>query len=145
MPESSNDAPILIAISYQAHDRAMSGNNLTLLCDCTVMIVFAGFFIEANLNHIIEVMGKEQEINHFWGYGEGKKPGIQDKLAWFYNSYGDQPSINLGDATKGEKKNLKKELYARLRRKFPGFDELYDFRNDISHRKIDRSFCCKLE
>ena len=139
MPESTSDASILIAISHQAHNRAKSGNELTLLCDCTVMIVFAGFFIEANLNHIIAVMDKEPEILKFWGYSEGKKLGIQDKLAWFYNSFGGGAKINLSGVPSSEKKDLKKQLYARLRDKFPGFQEIYDFRNDISHGKIDPS------
>jgi hypothetical protein len=136
MPESTNDASILIAISHQAHNRAKLGNKFTLLCDCTVMIVFAGFFIEANLNRIIDVMGKEQELLDFWGYKRDKKLGIQDKLAWFYNSFASCSKINLNNTSRVERKGLKKELYERLRAKFSGFDEIYDFRNDISHGKI---------
>jgi hypothetical protein len=139
MPESTSDASILIAISHQAHERAKAGDKLTLLCDCTVMIVFAGFFIEANLNHIIAVMDKEQEILDFWGYRKGKKLGIQDKLAWFYNCFGDRPKINLSDVSGSDKEKLKKELYQRLREKFPSFHEIYAFRNDISHGRIDPS------
>jgi hypothetical protein len=72
MPESTSDASILIAISHQAQNRARLGDRFTILCDCTVMIVFAGYFIEANLNHIIEVMGKEKEVLEFWGHKEGR-------------------------------------------------------------------------
>lgn len=103
------------------------------------MIVFAGFFIEANLNHIIEVMGKEKEVLDFWDYKEGKKLGFQDKLAWGYNLFAAHPKINLTNVSKIKKNDLKKELYERLRANFLGFDEIYSFRNNIAHGKIDSS------
>jgi hypothetical protein len=139
MPESTFDESVLIAISFQAHNRAKQGDKFITLCDCIVMIVFAGFFIEANLNHIIEVMGKEQEVLDFWAYRKGTKLGMKNKLAWFYNSFATNPKINLINATKNQKEKLKDELYERLRVGFPGFDEIYNFRNGISHGKIDSS------
>jgi hypothetical protein len=84
-------------------------------------------------------MDNEKEMLDFWGYREGRKLGIQDKLAWFYNTFAADPKINLSGASRNQKKELKKELYERLRVKFPGFDEIYDFRNDISHGRIDPS------
>lgn len=128
MSEISKDASILIAISWQALKRAEMGNQLTKFSDCTVALVFIGFFIEANLNQIIEALGKEQEMNNFL---RKKHPGIQDKMAWFYNSYIAQTKLT-------SRKGIE-ELYEILPIEFPGFDELYNFRNDISHGKIDPS------
>ena len=125
MPEGSEDATILIAISWQSLIRAKSGDEHAMICDCIVVVVFAGFFIEANLNHILEKMGKIEEMNRFLG---NHYPGLQDKLAWFYNCY-----------IAKSKSNNKKQLYQKLRRKFPGFNEIYQFRNNISHGIIDSS------
>jgi hypothetical protein len=132
MPEISKDASILIGISWQALGRAKSGNEVTKMADCTVALVFAGFYIEANLNQIVEATNKKQEMLDFL---DNKKPGLQDKLAWFYNSFATQSKI---DSRKDFKKR-KKNIYDLIRVKFPGFDEIYNFRNDISHGKIDTS------
>ena len=129
MPEVSKDASILIGISWQALKRAEKGDERTRISDCTVAIVFAGFFIEANFNQIIEVLNKKQEMLDFLN---NKHPGLQDKLAWFYNAYIAQPKLN-------SRKEGMKELYTKLRVKFPGFDKIYKFRNDISHGNIDSS------
>ncbi len=130
MPEVSKDAKVLIDISWQALGRAKMGNESTKILDCTVALVFAGFFIEANLNQIIEVLGKRQEMIAF--LNNNKHPGLQDKLAWFYKSYIAEPKLN-------SEKNEMKDLYVKLRVKFPGFDEIHKFRNDISHGNIDSS------
>ena len=52
MPEVSTDASILIGISWQALERAEKGDERSIISDCTVAIIFAGFFIEANLNQM---------------------------------------------------------------------------------------------
>ena len=49
---------------------------------------------------------------------------------WFYNFYIAQSKLN-------SKKEGMKDLYTKLRVEFPGFDEIYKFRNDISHGNID--------
>jgi hypothetical protein len=131
MPEGSKDAKVLIDISFQALDRAKTGAERNKILDCTVALVFAGFFIEANLNHIIiEVLDKEQKMINFL---KNDRAGVQDKLAWLYNVYIAEPESKLNSKTKGGMKGL----YAKLRDKFPGFGEIYDFRNHISHGKID--------
>jgi hypothetical protein len=131
MPEVSKDAKVLIDISFQALDRAKRSDERNKILDCTVALVFAGFFIEANLNHIIiEVLDKEQEIINFL---KNDRAGVQDKLAWFYNVYVAEPESKLNSKTKDGMKGL----YAKLRDKFPGFGAIYDFRNHISHGKID--------
>ena len=53
MPEASEDATILIAISFQALQRLETRNKATEICDCTITILFAAFFVEANLNYIL--------------------------------------------------------------------------------------------
>jgi hypothetical protein len=58
---------------------------------------------------------------------------MQDKLGWFYNKF-----ISKTKATNW------KDLYdnsieKKLKRKFPGFSNLYRFRNNISHGEINKS------
>jgi hypothetical protein len=140
MPESSTHASILIAISYQALYRAKHSGKLTivpkdaLIPDCIVVIILAGFFIEANLNQIIEKIGKNQEtIDLIYPRKRGyiDTPSLQKKLAWFYGTYVSQPKIT----TNGELK----ELYKILPEIFSGFDKILKFRNDISHGIVDSS------
>lgn len=82
MPEGSKHASILIATSWQALNRAIKGRKDTLICDCTIVILFASFFVESNLHYIIEEMNLKREMSNFLGK---KYPGIQDKLGWHYN------------------------------------------------------------
>ena len=127
MPEISKDASILIGISWQALKRAEKGDERTMISDGTVAIIFAGFFIEANLNQIVELLGKKEEMMLFL---KNQRPGLQDKLAWFYNEYVAEPRLN-------SRNDGMKKLYTELRAKFPGFEEIYEFRNKVSHGKID--------
>ena len=60
MPEVTSHASILIATSFQALDRVIKDNKETEICDSTIVILFAAFFIEANLNHIRNVMNKKE-------------------------------------------------------------------------------------
>ena len=130
MPEASSDATILIAVSRQALNRTIRRSEETELCDSTVVILFAAFFIEANLNHIIDQLGKEEELLDFL-YGKKrpseKHPGLQEKLVWFYNTFIESsPMVS------------KKQVRENLRQRFPGFDEIYEFRNKISHGKVKK-------
>ena len=129
MPEGSIDATILLATSWQALKRAKNGDERTMLCNCTVVVVFAAFFIEANLNHIIEQMGKTDEMYLFLS---NRNAGLQHKLAWFYNHF----VARQRAATK--RAMYQNGIETKLRRKFPGFEEIYNFRNNISHGIIDR-------
>ena len=130
MPEGSKDAAILIATSWQALNRVISGNKQTKLTDCTVVILFASFFIEANLNYIVEETSLYPEMRNFLNK---RYPGIQDKLGWYYNRF-----------VARSKANNRNQLYRngikrKIRRKFPGFASLYKFRNDISHGVINQT------
>ena len=131
MPEVSRDATILIATSWQALTRAIGQSRDTLLCDCTIVILFAGFFIEANLNDLIERLGQEHQMTAF--LNNNPHPGLQDKLAWFYNEYVARRKA------RNKSELVKNRIYRKIRRKFPGFAELYRFRNDISHGVINRT------
>jgi hypothetical protein len=135
MAEGSEHATILIATSYQALNRAIQANPETLITDCTVLILFAGFYVEATLNHIFESTNKNintfpmSQIN-----SHGKShPGMKDKLTWFYNEF-----IEENRAT-----NWNEIRANRIAEKatdiFPGFSELHNFRNDISHGRINES------
>jgi hypothetical protein len=123
MPEASPDATIIIATSWQALGRAETGDERTRISNCTIIIVFAAFYIEANLNHIIETLGQTYEMMEYYGY----RPGLKDKLAWFYIKF-----------CTDDKMKSKKEIIRELKPRFPGFDEISSFRNGVSHGVIDR-------
>jgi hypothetical protein len=134
MPKGDEHAAILIATSFQALNRAVSGKPDTLLTDCTVLVLFAGFYVEATLN---QQSGKEPELRRFplsKTKTNGKQHfGMQHKLSWFYNEFIDQTKATNWDDIYAN------DIEAKLREKFPGFAEIYKFRNDISHGKINQS------
>ena len=37
------------------------------VCDCTVTVAFAGFYIEANLNHLIAELRRESDLKQAYG------------------------------------------------------------------------------
>lgn len=131
MPEAGRHAPILIATSWQALGRAVNEGPDTLICNCTVVVLFAGFYVEANLNHIVQTLHMRGRMKTFMG---GKKhPGLQDKLAWFYNDFVAQ--AKSPDLRTAHRRGVAKKV----RDYFPGFAHLYRFRNDISHGVINQS------
>lgn len=134
MAEVSKDAMLLITISWQALKRAELNNRATILCDTTVLMLFASIYIEANLNYIIDKMGMTDEMRKFYGKKEGNfRPGLQQKLVWFYNKFVARKKEN-----KYSYKNFKK-IEKKLWRKFPGYKKIYQFRNEISHGFVTRS------
>jgi hypothetical protein len=135
MSEGSEHAAILIATSYQALNRAIQANPETLITDCTVLILFAGFYVEATLNHIFDSTNKNIEafpISQTNPHGKSY-PGMKDKLTWFYNEF-----IEDNRATSWNK--IREDRIAeKAINMFPGFSELHDFRNDISHGIVNES------
>ena len=135
MSEGSEHAAILIAVSFQALNRALKANQDTLLTDSTVLILFAGFYVEATLNHILISIGKD--IKAFpisEKKPQGKvQPGLQDKLAWFYNEFIEDPKATNWNEMR------KKRIYNKLATSFLGFSELLAFRNDLSHGIINET------
>lgn len=129
MAEGSKDAMILITTSWQALGRAIQGNPQTMICDCTVVTLFAGFFMEANLNYIIEKLHKKKDMIAF--LNNSRYPGLQDKLAWYYNEY------VAKNKAKTRRELFAKGIKSKLRRRYPGFAALYKFRNDLSHGTIN--------
>jgi len=124
MPEVSPDATLIIATSWQALSRAETGDERVRICNCTVIIVFAAFFIEANLNHLIERTDGMQGLTS----PPNEHAGLQRKLAWVLNSFvSDEPVTDP------------KQLRLRLEEEFPGFQAIREFRNNVSHGIIDRS------
>jgi hypothetical protein len=131
LPEAGRHAPILIATSWQALGRAVKEGPDTLFCNCTVVVLFAGFYVEANLNHIVHRLHMKGRLKAFTG---GKKhPGLQDKVAWFYNEF--VARVHSPDLRTAYRRGTAKKV----RRRFAGFAELYRFRNDISHGVINKS------
>lgn len=130
MSEGGRHAPILIATSWQALNRALTEGQQTKICNCTVVILFAGFYLEANLNHIAEELHMTGSMKSFLNQ---KHPGLQDKLAWFYNGF-------VARSKAANRRALfKRGIVRQLRRRFPGFAKLYRFRNDLSHGVVNRS------
>jgi hypothetical protein len=129
MAEGSKDAMILITTSWQALGRASLDIPETTICDCTVVTLFASFFIEANLNYIVEKLHMKKEMISF--LNNNRYPGLQDKLAWFYNKF-----IARVKA-KTKKELFDKGIKSKLRKRYTGFATLYRFRNDLSHGVIN--------
>ena len=128
MLKEQRHSPILIAISWQALNRALSGDRRTQECDCAVVLVFAGFYLEADLNDLVIRLGRESDMRLFL---KRPHPGLQDKLAWFYNEY-------VARSRARDRRELyRRGIRAKLRRRFPGFAELYRFRNDIAHGVVN--------
>jgi len=123
MPEVTSDATLIIATSWQALGRAETGDERAGICNCTVMIVFAAFFIEANLNQFIEKAAGKGAAGH----PPGEHDGLTKKLAWVYNSFVAKAVVTDP-----------KELNASLETEFPGVEEIRNFRNDVAHGIINR-------
>jgi hypothetical protein len=131
LPEAGRHAPILIATSWQALGRAVHEGPDTLICNCTVVVLFAGFYVEASLNHIIHTLRLSGRLRAF--ANGNKYPGLQDKLAWFYNDFiARAPVSDLRTARS-------RGIHRKVRSRFPGFAQLYRFRNNIAHGVINRS------
>jgi len=133
MSEAGEFAPILIGASYQAWQRQRKQPNpVTLRTDCTVMIVFAVFYIEATIDAIVDLMNMRLDMDDFLNPDNNRHvhPGMNTKMAWFYNEF----VANKKAKTKGDFGQLK--IYDRLDAYFPGFADIRDFRNDVSHGKI---------
>ena len=136
MPEGSKDAAILIAISYQALDRQLRARDpRTQKANCTVTILFAGFYIEATIDYIVAELSMRSQMMNFLNPRNDPyyHPGIQHKLSWLYNEF----VATKKAANKAQFNQL--EIYSKIRRKFPGFANLYKFRNDVSHGRINRA------
>jgi len=137
MAEISNNAAILIATSFQALNRAKTDDEDTILCNCTISILFASFFIEENLDVIIKKMKKDREMKAFVNKQKGEHPGLLDKIAWYYNNYVSHTQAET------HKLLLNKRILGKLEKSFPGFRRIYQFRNDVSHGKINRRISLK--
>jgi len=136
MPEAGKHAPVLIAISHQARERQRaSGDPDTLRANCTVIIVFAGFYLEATVNAIVDQMNMRPNMEVFLNPNnlQHYHPGMQAKLAWFYNEF----VATKKAANKNEFGKMK--IYDQLESKFPGYVEIRDFRNGVSHGKIGQA------
>jgi hypothetical protein len=132
LPEACEEATILIATSFQALQRLETRNKATEICDCTITILFAAFFIEANLNYILNKINAWGKMEKFLGKNKRYQyPGLQDKLLWFYNEF-------IARHRAPNKNSFKQmDFYRKIRRKFPGFSDIYKFRNEISHGNIN--------
>ncbi len=85
MAEVSDNAAIFITTSFQAIERAKFGfppgsETVNLM----VSLVFLGFYLEENLDVIVDKLNKRGELKEFFGKRE---PGLKMKFGWFYNSY----------------------------------------------------------
>jgi len=131
MAEVSDNASIFIATSFQAIDRAKFGfppNSETV--NLMVSLVFLGFYLEENLDVIIDRLNKRNELKELFG---NREAGLKNKFGWFYNSYIAPCKLKKSD------KLFMDDLLKNLEAKFPGFEKIYTFRNPVSHGKIKHS------
>jgi hypothetical protein len=131
MAEVSDNAAIFIATSFQAIERAKFGiplNSETV--NLMVSLVFLGFYLEENLDVIIDRLNKRHELKELFG---NRESGLKNKFVWFYNSY-----IALDKLKKFNKLSMD-DLLKNLEARFPGFEKIYAFRNPVSHGKIKHS------
>jgi len=135
MAEVSDNAAIFIATSFQAMERAEFGippNSVTV--NLMISLVFLGFYLEENLDVIITRLNKDRELREFFKDKKGKKKfGLLNKFGWFYNAY-----ITPSKLEKTSKFFMDK-LVKNLEVMFPGFEKIYNFRNPVSHGKIQHS------
>jgi hypothetical protein len=135
MSEGSKDAAILIAVSYQALMRALENDEERLFTDCTVMLLFAGYYVEASLNYILDTTGKDIKafpVSANCSHGKSIL-GLYHKLSFFYNEFISNSRVsNWADL----QRNIGEQL---LDKTFPGYGALRDFRNDVSHGVINLS------
>ncbi len=96
------------------------------------MIVFAAFYIEATIDAIVDQMNMRSDMDSFLDPDNNPRvhPGMSAKMAWFYNEF----VGNKKAKTKGDFGQLK--IYDQLDAYFPGFADIRDFRNDVSHGQI---------
>ena len=144
--EVSDDAMILISISYQALNRikytgrAIQLINRTITCDELVIVVFLGFYLEASLTEIINKMGETKMMNKF--FRSKRYLGLKDKFAWFYNEH---IATSKGEVKVANKEHLfinddsGKNIMGKLDDEFPGFKKISDFRNDIAHGDLSEA------
>ena len=137
MSEVSKNAAILIATSFQALNRAKSGDKSTMLCNCTITVLFAGFFIEENLDVIIKEMNIKREMTKFLEIKGNRHPNLEHKLAWYFNHFVANPKSN------DRNELLTNKLSGRLNKRFPGFSRIYQIRNNVAHGKINRRLTFK--
>jgi hypothetical protein len=93
------------------------------VCDCTVTVAFAGFYIEANLNHLIAELRRESDLKQAYG----PNAGLKSKLAFVYAEYIASAPL------------ARKDAYDRLEVEFPGITELANFRNGICHGTMNQT------
>lgn len=129
MSEADKTTMTLITTSWQALQRAELKENFglltvsekTKLCDCISTIVFATFFLEANLNCILDYMcehGKSKKSSKDFG-------GLGSKLKFFYSEFVLKSQIETV------------EVIEKIDTMFLGFKKIYGFRNDVAHGRLD--------
>ncbi len=135
MAEVSDNAAIFIATSFQAMERAKYGfppDSVTV--NLMIALVFLGFYLEENLDVIINRVNKGDELREFFNDKNGKKKfGLLNKFGWFYNFYVATTKLEKSD------KLFMDDLVKNLEMSFPGFVKIYTFRNPVSHGKIQHS------
>ena len=130
MPEVSDNAAILLATSYQAKRRAELCEGDLRFCNAIVVLIFACFYIEETIDVVIKELDRTKEMEKF----TNNKPGMLGKFAWFYNNYFlKEPKSNYSNLYGGDKQLILDTIES----VFPRFKDLYNFRNNISHGKIN--------
>lgn len=130
MPEVSENAAILLAISWQAFDRIKSDSFDRKVCDSVVAIVFSCFYMEESFNVIIDEVVKE----NYSLKKPSRNSGMLKKCLWLFNELFLDKEQRLDDPYK--KTNNEFDLLLLLIEEFPEFLKLTRLRNYISHGEV---------
>jgi hypothetical protein len=85
VPDAGPHAPILIAAELAGTQRLNRDDQADArVCNSTVVIFFAGVYLEANLNYIAETLAPKHSLRDFC---RQPNPSLEAKLGWFYNEF----------------------------------------------------------
>jgi len=132
--EVNKDAMWLITVSWQALKRAegeeVEKDEVGRICDSTVILAFAGFYVEATLSHIIEALGEYENMIEFLDIHTTTfpTPTLFNRFQWFYNKY-----ISSAPVSKKSQLPARGEMMRLLDVEFPGIMTLLEFRNSVAH------------
>lgn len=126
MPEISESAALLIAMSFHSLQNADQHSQEIFYSSATFCIITAVFFIEESLTTIIWKKGWATElIDKF-----SETPSLYQKMKFFWGKF--PTRFNPLPRNKNRKKEMEIVL-ARFDSEFHGFSDLYHFRNAVCH------------
>ena len=152
--EVSDDAMVLITVSFGAFNRVLfAGKSIQVLgnarpCDELVTVVFLGLYVEASLTHIIKEMGEIECLKIYCNKRNMYDIHLLHKLVYFYNTHISKTRKEQKKASYNEfikvypyksNSSTTQTVVQKLDGEFPGFKDIYEFRNKISHGELEEA------